>query len=128
MVEKDTQDFRFAESYLVRGYLSRSNRVIKNNIADSLLVLRDHFIVADNEKLGLVFNKGTKVDVSNRWGKRGFPEIDSQIGFWIWLDLASNLETYVDYYEQIQSIPELQSNPGLEESIFAAGKETEPKR
>jgi hypothetical protein len=128
MVEKDTQDFRFAESYLVRGYLSRSNRVMKNDIMDSLLVLRDYFIVADNEKLGLVFNKGTKIDVSNRWGKRDFPEVDSQISFWIWLDLESNLETYVDYYEQIQSITELQSNPGLQESIIAEGKETEPKR
>ncbi len=120
-VEKDTQDFRFAESYLVRGYLSRSNRVIRNNIADSLLVLRDHFIVADNESLGLVLNKGTKADVSNRWGKQGFPEINSQITFWMWLDLESNLETYVDFYKQIQS------NPGLEESIFSRGKETESK-
>ena len=126
-VEKDTKDFRFAESYLLRGYLARLNRETKDSITDSLLVLRDHFIVADNENLGLVLNKGTKADVSNRWGKQGFPEISSQITFWIWLDLESNLETYVDFYKQIQSSAEIQSNPGLEESIFFLGKETEPK-
>ena len=120
-VEKDTKDFRFAESYLLRGYLAQSNRETKDTITDSLLVLRDHFIVADNESLGLVLNKGTKTDVSNRWGKQGFPEINSQITFWMWLDLESNLETYVDFYKQIQS------NPGLEESIFSRGKETESK-
>jgi len=126
-VEKDTKDFRFAESYLLRGYLARSNRETKDTITDSLLVLRDHFIVADNESLGLVLNKGTKADVSNRWGKQGFPEISSQITFWIWLDLQSNLENYVDLYKKIQSSAEIQSNPGLEESIFSRGKETEPK-
>lgn len=126
-VEKDTKDFRFAESYLLRGYLARSNRETKETIADSLLVLRDHFIVADNESLGLVLNKGTKADVSNRWGKQGFPEINSQITFWMWLDLQSNLENYVDFYKQIPSSAEVQSNPGLEESIPSRGKETESK-
>ncbi len=127
-VGKETQDFRFAESYLVRGYLSRLNRETNNSIADSLLVLREHFIVSDNESLGLVFNKGTKVDVSNRWGKKSFPQMDSQISFWNWLDLESNLETYVDYYEALQAGSVIQSNPRLEESISSLGKETKPKR
>lgn len=128
MVEKDTEDFRFAESYLVRGYLSRLNRETKNTIADSLLVLREYFIVSDNESLGLIFNKGTKADVSNRWGKQSFPQMDSQISFWNWLDFESNLETYVDYYQALQTGGEIQSNLGLEESNFSLGVESEPKR
>lgn len=102
-VEKDTQDFRFAESYLVRSYLTRSKREIKNTIEDSLLVLRDYFIVSDNESLGLVFNKGTRADVGNRWGRDGFPQMSSQVSFWSWLDLRSNLKNYVDYFNELQS-------------------------
>ena len=53
--------------------------------------------------------------------------MSSQISFWNWLDLDSNLETYVDICEKLQSSLELQSNPGLGESNFSLGKETGPK-
>ena len=104
-VNERTKDFRFAESYLLRNYLSRKGIEVKNTIEDSLAVYRDHFIVAENSELGLVLNKGTKQEVSNRWANDGFPQPMSEMRFWHWLDLQKDLSAYLSHYEGLPFRP-----------------------
>lgn len=105
LVENETIDFRFAESYLVREFLSSAGRKFSFTISDSLNVYRDHFVVADNAELGLVLNKGTKSEVSNRWANDGYPQAYSEIHFWNWLEFESDLDRYVKYYENLPFKP-----------------------
>ena len=105
LVDEETKDFRFAESYLLRSYLNSNKRIIKDTIEDSLSVYRDYFVIAENSELGLVLNKGTKVDVSNRWASDGFLQPMSEIRFWQWLDLQKDLSRYLLYYEELPYPP-----------------------
>lgn len=105
LAESAKIEFRFAESYLVREYLLLHGRGVTFTIEDSLSVYRDFFVVADNAELGLVLNKGTKSEVSNRWANDGFPQTFSEIHFWNWLELETDLERYVQYYEDLSTKP-----------------------
>lgn len=99
----NTQDYRFAESYLLRSALAREGVDVKNSIEDSLEVYRDKFIIADNEQLGLVLNKGTKQAVGNRWAKDGYPQPMSEIQFWHWLELQTSTEKIILDYRALLS-------------------------
>ena len=105
-VNENTENFRFAESYLVRNFLKRNNRDVNFTIRDSLEVYRDCFVFAENESLGLVLNKGLKLDVGYRWANDGFPQPMSEIHFWQWLQLQNNMDTYLDYYAALPEQPE----------------------
>lgn len=105
LVDEETKDFRFAESYLLRSYLSRIGRITNDTIEDSLSVYRDFFVIAENSELGLVLNKGTKVDVGSRWANDGFLQPISEIRFWQWLDLQKDLSPYLSYYEGLPFPP-----------------------
>lgn len=98
-------EFRFAESYLVREYLSLLGRNTNFTLEDSLSVYRDFFVIADNAELGLVLNKGTKSEVNNRWANDGFPQAYSEIHFWQWLELQNNVQKYLDYSKEISKLP-----------------------
>jgi hypothetical protein len=103
--EANDENFRFAESYLVRAYLSLLGRSATFTIEDSLSVYRDYFVIADNAELGLVLNKGTRSDVSNRWANDGFPQGYSELHFWSWLDLSSDSAKYVKLYQELTNKP-----------------------
>jgi len=98
-------EFRFAESYLLREYLSSLGRSVIFTIEDSLTVYRDFFVIADNAELGLVLNKGTKSEVSNRWANDGFPQTYSEIHNWQWIELQTNIETYLKYSRELNNLP-----------------------
>jgi hypothetical protein len=104
-VEDDSNNFRFPESYLLRNYLIKRGRYPTFTLADSLAVYRDYFVIAENEGLGLVLNKGTKSDVDNRWANNGFPQPMSEIHFWNWLEIQTNITKYLEYYEELASHP-----------------------
>jgi hypothetical protein len=101
-----TIEFRFAESYLLRQYLSSLDRQVSFTIEDSLVIYRDFFVIADNAQLGLVLNKGTKIDVGNRWANDGFPQAYSEIHNWQWLDLHTNTGRYLKYHQELLSYPD----------------------
>ena len=105
LVDEETKDFRFAESYLLRSYLSRIGKLTKNTIEDSLSVYRDYFVIAENSEIGLVLNKGSKIDVGNRWANDGLIHPMSEIRFWQWLDLQKDLSGYVSRYEGLPYRP-----------------------
>jgi hypothetical protein len=105
LVLHESADFRFAESYLVRNYLSHFGKHAEFTIEDSLSVYRDYFVIADNAELGLVLNKGTRSEVSNRWAIDGYPQQYSELHFWNWLDLTSDLSPYVKMYKDLESRP-----------------------
>ena len=106
LAENARMEFRFAESYLVREYLSSVGRNVTFSIRDSLSVYRDYFVIADNAELGLVLNKGARSDVSNRWATDGFPQAYSEIHFWNWLELGSDMPRYEKYYENLPKKPD----------------------
>lgn len=105
LADSETLDFRFPESYLLRRYLHKIGREVSFTIEDSLSVYRDYFVIADNECLGVVLNKGTKSDVSNRWANDGFPQTMSEIRFWQWLELQENTQSYIKLYEELRDSP-----------------------
>lgn len=97
-VGNNIEDFRFPESYLLRSMLSREGFEVKYNIEDSLTVYRDKFIFADEAQLGLVMNKGTKKSPGNRWASDGYPQPMSEVQFWNWLELQTDIgQTLSDY-------------------------------
>jgi hypothetical protein len=86
--------------------LSRIGKLTKNTIKDSLSVYRDYFVIAENSEIGLVLNKGTKIDVGNRWANDGLFHPMSEIRFWQWLDLQKDLSSYVSRYEGLPYRPQ----------------------
>jgi hypothetical protein len=62
-------------------------------------------VIADNAELGLVLNKGTKSDVSNRWANDGFPQPYSEIHNWQWIELQTNIETYLKFSRELNNLP-----------------------
>ncbi len=105
LAENARIEFRFAESYLLREYLSSIGRNVSFTIEDSLIVYRDFFVIADNAELGLVLNKGTKLEVSNRWANDGFPQTFSEIHNWQWIELQKNVDRYIKYSQEIINFP-----------------------
>lgn len=105
LVEDETKNFRFPESYLLRNMLEREGVELKYNIEDSLTVYRDRFIFADEAQLGLVINKGTKKNPGNRWANDGYPQPMSEVQFWQWLELQSDMGHLLLDYSALSAPP-----------------------
>jgi hypothetical protein len=81
------------EIYLAKRYLESKGIEIDNTLLQSLEAYRDHFLIADNQILDLVWNKYSFR--KNKYSHLNRPIRHQELSHFIWRDLQSNLSSYL---------------------------------
>ena len=82
-----------SEIYLTKRFLESKGVEIDNTLLQSLEAYRDHFLIADNQILDLVWNKYSFR--KNKYSRLNRPIRHQELSHFLWKDLQNNLGAYL---------------------------------
>lgn len=82
------------EIYLTKRYLESMGIKIEDSLKQSLEAYRDYFLIADNQILDQVWNKYSHR--RSKYSRLNSPIRHQELSHFIWRDLQSNLEPYLE--------------------------------